>query len=109
MALFLLCDEHIPNPVVEGLRRRGLNVVTVQEIGLSSKEDKTIMDRAREEGRIIYTRDADFLRLHQIGHKHVGIFYHHPLAYSIGEAIRKITMACEVLSPEEMKDNIKFL
>ena len=35
MALSLLCDEHIPYPVIEGLRRRGLDVVSVQEIGLS--------------------------------------------------------------------------
>jgi len=28
MALSLLCDEHIPYPIIEGLRRRGLNVVS---------------------------------------------------------------------------------
>jgi Uncharacterized protein conserved in bacteria len=89
MVLSLLCDEHIPYSIVKGLRRRGLDVITVQGMGLSSAEDKTIMDRAREEGRVIYTRNADFLRLHHAGFKHAGIFYHHTLAYSIGEAIRK--------------------
>jgi len=109
MALPLLCDEHIPYPVIEGLRRRGLDVLVVQEIGLSSAEDVTVMDKAREEGRIIYTWDADFLRLHQAGHQHAGIFYHYPLAYSVGEAIRRVALACEVLSAEEMKDRIEFL
>ena len=109
MALSLLCDEHIPYPIVEGLRRRGLNVATVQEIGLSSAEDKTIMDRGRKEGRIIYTRDADVLRLHRRGYKHVGIVYHRPLAYSIGEAIRKVTLVCEVLSAKEMEGRVRFL
>ena len=33
MALPLLCDEHVPYPIVEGLRRRGLDILTVQEIG----------------------------------------------------------------------------
>lgn len=89
MVLSLLCDEHIPYPVVKGLRQRGLDVITVQEMGLSSAEDVTIMDRAREEGRVIYTRNANFLRLHLAGFKHAGIFYHHTLAYSTGEAIRK--------------------
>jgi len=73
MALSLLCDEHIPYSIIEGLRRRSLNVVTVQEISLSSEKDETIMDRARKEGRIIYTRDADFLRLHWAGYQYVGI------------------------------------
>ncbi len=109
MALSLLCDENIPYLIVEGLRRRGLNVVTVQEIGLSSEKDKVIIDRARKEGRIIYTRDTDFLRLHQIGYKHSGIFYHHPLSYSTGEVIRKITLVCESLSIEKMKNCVKFL
>lgn len=109
MALSLICDEHIPYPIIEGLRRRGLNVITVQEIGLSSEKDNTIIDRAREEGRIIYARDADFLRLHWAGYQHIGIFYHHPLAYSIGEAIRKITLACKVLSAKEMEGRVKFL
>ena len=109
MALSLLCDEHIPSSLIEGLQRRGLNVVTVQGIGLSSEEDKTIMDRARKEGRIIYTQDADFLRLHQAGYKHAGIVYHHPLAYSTGEVIRKITLVCEVLSAKEMKGCAEFL
>ena len=109
MALPLLCDEHIPYPVIEGLRRRGLDVLTVQESGLSSAEDVTIMDKAREEGRILYTWDADFLRLHQAGHQHAGIFYHHPLAYSIGEAIRRVALACEVLLSGEMKNHVEFL
>ena len=109
MPLSLLCDEHIPYPMVEGLRRRGINVVTIQEIGLSSARDEVIMARAREEGKIIYTRDVDFLRLTRGGHQHGGIFYHHPLAYSIGEAIQKVALACEVLSAEEMENQVKFL
>jgi hypothetical protein len=109
MVLTLLCDEHIPYPVVKGLRRRGLDVITVQEMGLSSAEDKTIMDRAREEGRVIYTRNGDFLRLHHAGFKHAGIFYHHAMAYSIGEAIRKVMTSCELFAAEEIRNQIKFL
>lgn len=109
MSLLLLCDEHIPYPVIQGLRRRGLDVISVQELGLSSEEDKVIMDKAREEKRVIYTQDADFLRLHHAGHLHCGIIYHHPQSYSIGEAIRKIIIICEVTSIEAIKGHIKFL
>lgn len=109
MTIRLLCDEDIPYSVIKGLRRRGLDVGVVQEIGLSSAEDVTIMDKAREERHIIYTQDTDFLRLHQGGHRHAGIFYHHPLAYSVGEAIRKVAVACEIFSQKEMANCIKFL
>ena len=109
MPLPLLCDEHIPHAIVEGLRRRGINVVTVQEIGLCSTRDEVIMARARQDGRTIYTRDADFLRLDKDGHKHRGILYHHALAYSIAQAIQKVALACEVVSPPEMENRVKFL
>ena len=55
MALSLLCNEQIPYPVIEGLRRRGIDVRSVQEAGLRSVEDETIMETARHEGWVIYT------------------------------------------------------
>lgn len=109
MALSLLCDEHIPYPVIEGLRRRGIDVAVVQQVGLGSAKDEVILETARQQGRIIYTRDADFLRHHAEGLQHAGIFYHHPLAYSIGEAIRSVALACEVFSLDEMRNRVEFL
>jgi hypothetical protein len=109
MALSLLCDEHIPYPVVEGLRRRGLDVTVAQEGGLGSAKDILILETAQQQHRIVYTRDTDFLRHHAAGVRHGGIFYHHPLAYSIGEAIRRVALACEVYSLEEMENHVEFL
>lgn len=109
MTLSLLCDENIPFPLIRGLKRRGIDVITVHDIGLSSADDKSIINKARELGRTIYTHDTDFLRLHNSGYSHTGIFFHNQLKYSIGEAIQKITMACEIFSQEEMMDNTKFL
>ena len=109
MALSLLCDEQISYPVIDGLRRRGIDVRSVQEVGLRSVEDETIIEAARREGWIIYTRDADFLRHNSAGIQHAGIIYHHPLAYSVGECIRRLVLACEVFSAEEMRNSVKFL
>lgn len=60
-----------------GLRRRGLDIVSVQELGQLSAKDTAILGLALREGRLIYTSDADFLRLHSEGHRHAGILYHH--------------------------------
>jgi predicted nuclease of predicted toxin-antitoxin system len=87
MSLSLLCDEHIPYQAVEGLRRRGIDVITVQRVGLRSALDEVILDAARQQSRVVYTNDPDFLRLHATGIQHSGILYHHILDYSIGEAI----------------------
>ena len=39
MALALLCDEHIPYPVIQGLGRRGVDVTTVQQLGMRGALD----------------------------------------------------------------------
>ena len=109
MALSLLCDEHVPYPIVKGLKRRNLDVVTVQDVGLRSVRDERILEVARQQGRIIYTQDADFLRHHATGTEHGGILYHHLLAYPIGEAIRRVVLACEVYAPEELKNHVEFI
>lgn len=109
MPLSLLCDEHIPTPVIEGLRRRGVDVATVGSLGLRGISDESILDAARRQGRVVYTKDTDFLRQHASGIHHAGILYHHTLEYSVGEAIRRVSLACEVLSMEEMRNRVEFL
>ena len=109
MPLVLLCDEHIPYPVIEGLRRRGIDVKTVQQLGMRGELDQVIIQTARGQGRVIYTNDVDFLRHHAMGINHSGIIYHHALDYSLGEAIRRVFLACETLSTEEMMDRVIFL
>lgn len=109
MPLSLLCDEQIPYQVIEGLRRREIDVVSIQQMDLRSTPDTVILDVAQQQGRVIYCRDTDFLRLHAAGTPHAGILYHHPVTYSIGAAIRTVAMACEVLSMDEMRNHVEFL
>lgn len=53
-------DEHIPKGVVEGLRRRGVNVFTVQEAGRSGDSDEKQLAFPAREGRVLVTFDDDF-------------------------------------------------
>ena len=109
MPLPLICDEHIPYQVVQGLLRRGIDVLTIQQLGLRSAEDEVILQMAEEQQRVIYTRDTDFLRHHAAGTPHPGIIYHHPLAHSFGSAIRVVALTCEVLSLDEIRNRVEFL
>ena len=68
-------DEHVAKSVTEGLRRRGVDVVTVQELGLQAAEDQQHLQRAAQEDRVVVTQDTDFLRLHAAGVSHGGIVY----------------------------------
>lgn len=58
--LKLLADENFDNTIVRGLFRRNpkLDIVRVQDVGLSGKDDPTILEWAAQEGRILLTHDV---------------------------------------------------
>jgi predicted nuclease of predicted toxin-antitoxin system len=68
-------DEHVSTAISEGLRRRGVDVLTVQEAIKARASDQEQLSLAAREGRTVFTQDADFLREHASGRPHRGIVY----------------------------------
>jgi len=101
-------DEHVARAVVNGLRQRGVNVLTVIEAGLHGAEDEEHLARARSEGRTVFTQDDDFLRLHAAGIEHAGIVYA-PQGTPIGDIIRGLMLIYQVLEAEDMEGNVEYL
>ena len=62
MSVALYSDVHVRAAVTEGLRLRGVDVLTAQEDGAATMDDPDLLDRAGELGRVIFTQDQDFLR-----------------------------------------------
>jgi predicted nuclease of predicted toxin-antitoxin system len=58
--LRLLVDENFDNTIVRGLFRRNsmLEIVRVQDVGLSGKDDPSILEWADQEGRVLLTHDV---------------------------------------------------
>lgn len=54
-------DEHVAHALVNGLRTRGMDVVTVQDVGLRSEDDPPLLDYTYQHERILLTNDHDFL------------------------------------------------
>src|SRR5687767_3461150 len=86
-------DEHVKWAITDGLRRRGMDVVTVQERGQNETDDEILLELASTEGRLMLTNDKDFLKLHALwvagSRDHSGIVYWHQ-DFPIGEAIRRV-------------------
>ena len=61
MSRALYLDENVDAAIKEGLRRRGIDVLSVQEDGRTADPDDRVLDRCDELGRVLFTRDADFL------------------------------------------------
>jgi hypothetical protein len=101
-------DEHCDPALAEGLRRLGVDVTTAQDAGLLAAPDHEHLQFAHTEGRVIFTQDADFLRLHAAGAEHSGIAYCHQQSRSLGDIIRGLTLIWVVLEPEEMLKRVEF-
>jgi hypothetical protein len=83
-------------------------VLTVAESGMLGASDEEHIERARAEGRVIFTQDDDFLRLHEGGIDHAGIAYA-PQGTTVGDIIRGLVLVCQVLDAAEMRCYVEFL
>lgn len=57
-------DTHISKVVAVQLRKRGVDVVRCEEVGLNEADDPDHLVYATEHGRVLVTHDADFIELH---------------------------------------------
>lgn len=55
-------DVHVPRAITEGLRLRGIDVLTAQQDGATRLSDPELLDRATALGRILSTQDGDLLQ-----------------------------------------------
>jgi hypothetical protein len=101
-------DEHVARAVAAALRRRGVDLLTAKESGLLGQPDEVHLSRAAQEGRVLFTQDADYLRLHAAGTSHAGIVFavqHSP----VGSIVRGLVLVYEVFLPREMVGQVEFL
>lgn len=101
-------DEHVPSAIVTGLRLRGVDVLKTQEAHMRSASDEEHLAFATNCGRVIFTQDDDFLRLHKKGIKHSGIVYAHQ-RMPIGDIIRGLMLIYQVLDPHDMQNHVEFI
>jgi predicted nuclease of predicted toxin-antitoxin system len=55
-------DVHVPAAITDGLRLRGVDVLTAQEDGTGEFFDSDLLDRATALGRVLFTQDKGLLR-----------------------------------------------
>lgn len=104
----LYMDEHVPSAVTAGLRLRGVDVLTVQEAVMVGATDQDQLAFAARQGRVLFTHDADFLRLHAAGTNHAGIAYA-PQQMPVGQIVRGLMLIYQVLEPADMRNHVEFL
>ena len=101
-------DEQVPRAVSEGLRRRGVDVLTAQDAGMQPAPDEHHLKLALEQQRVLFTQDTDFLRLHAAGIPHCGLIYA-PQQTPVGYMVRGLMLIYEVLNAEDMLNQLEYL
>ncbi len=105
-------DENIKQGVIDGLRLRGMDLVTAEERSQRATDDEILLVTAAAEGRLFLTNDADLLRIHSewaaAGRHHAGIVYWEQ-NLPIGEAIRRTLRYAREMTPENSRDSVKYL
>jgi uncharacterized protein with PIN domain len=102
-------DESVDAAIALGLRRRGVDVTTTEQVGLKSASDEKQLEFALTEQRVIFTHDDDFLAFAKGGIAHAGIAFCRFESRSIGEIISGLLLMRDCMAPDEMKNHVEFL
>ncbi len=109
----LYMDVHIPKAITTGLRIRGVDVITAQEDNAATLPDPSLLNRATELQRTLFTFDDDLLREAQRrqseGLPFAGVIYTRFLKVSIGECISDLELLAKSGEPEDMLNSVEFL
>ena len=101
-------DEHVDHALARGLAERGVDVLTASAAKMLEAADITHLAFAKSEQRVVFSQDADFLRLHGTGLEHAGIVYAAQQT-PIGKLVRGLLLIFETMTPDEMKNHVEFL
>ena len=102
-------DEQVKKSIAEQLRLRGIDVTTTNEVGLRTKSDLEHLEFIRQEQRVIFTQDDDFLKIASYTYEHPGIVYCKQGTRTIGQIIESLVLIYEVYSPQDMIGRIEFI
>ncbi|MBN1966670.1 MAG: DUF5615 family PIN-like protein [Anaerolineae bacterium] len=102
-------DEHIAHAIRDGLRRRGVDVLTPLEAGRVGLPDEQQPHCAQAEGRVVVTHDSNFLALHHQGVSHAGIAYCPFGKLTVGDMIFALELIHSLVTPDEMRNHVEYL
>ncbi len=108
-AIRLYLDENLSPKIGEQLKLRGIDAISVRDLGILGASDESHLERATRLDRVLVTSDVDFLRLAADGTKHSGIVFGIQEDHSMGDWVKKLELICFVYSPVEMENHVEYL
>lgn len=113
MAIKFYFDQNVSKAVADGLRLRGIDVLTAFEDATHHLQDVELLDRATQLGRILVTHDHHFAvearRRQEAGISFAGIIYARAWFIPIGVLVRDLELIAQVMESEELVNRIEYL
>jgi len=113
--LRFLADENFNNQIVRGILRQNseIDIVRVQDVGLSEADDPTVLEWAAQQGRVLLTHDVTTITKFayeriQAGLSMPGVF-EVSRRVSVGLAIEEILLIGECSLEGEWEGQVRFL
>jgi hypothetical protein len=113
--LALAADENFNNDIIRGMLRRrpDLNIVRVQDVGLSGASDSTVLEWAAAEGRVLLTHDVSTITQHAYERSSAGLpmpgVFQVAREVPIGVAIEDIILLAEYSHDGEWAGQVRYL
>ena len=115
MTLRLAADENFNNHIVRGLLRRDpeLDIVRIQDVGLSGADDPTVLEWTAQAGRILLTHDVSTIT--KYAYERVRADQPMPGVFEIsrdvpiGRAIEDILLLSECSLDGEWEGQVRYL
>ncbi len=113
--LSFLVDENFNNQIIRGILRqnRDIDIVRVQDVGLSGADDPTVLEWSAKQGRVVLTHDVatmtgfTYERI-QAGLSMPGVF-EVSRRVPVGLAIEEILLIAECSLAGEWEGQVRFL
>jgi hypothetical protein len=111
----LAADENFNHDIIRGLLRRNpyLDIVSVQDAGLSGADDATVLEWAAREGRVLLTHDVSTMTRYarervRAGKPMPGVF-EVSRKVPIGQAIEDLLLITECSQEGEWEEQVCYL
>jgi len=108
-------DENINNDILRGLLRhkRDLDIVRIQDVGLSGADDPAVLEWAAREGRVLLTNDVSTMTRHAYDRvrsgKHMPGIFEISRASPIRTVIDDIILLAEYSLDHEWEGQVCYL
>lgn len=105
----LYIDENLSPRIAAQLRQRGVDALSVRDLGTLGDTDLNHLVQAAQMRRVLVTTDVDFLRMAAEGMPHAGIIFGVQQEHTLGDWVKALEIISFIYTPDEMENHVEYL